>query len=68
MKNQIKKLNSVFRFALGRSDDALTRAVTIMVVFCPCALALATPTAIMGAIGQATKNGKCRNRHGNNGQ
>lgn len=48
---------SVFRFALGRSDDALTRAVTIMVVFCPCALALATPTAIMGAIGQATKNG-----------
>lgn len=28
-----------------------------MVVFCPCALILATPTAIMAAIGQATKYG-----------
>lgn len=33
------------------------RAVTILVVFCPCALALATPTSIMAAIGQATKHG-----------
>ena len=35
----------------------ITRAVTVVVVFCPCALVLATPTAIMAAIGQATKNG-----------
>ena len=35
----------------------LIRAVTILVVFCPCALILATPTAIMAAIGQATKQG-----------
>jgi len=35
----------------------ITRAVTILVVFCPCALVLATPTAIMAAIGQATKQG-----------
>ena len=35
----------------------LIRAVTILVVFCPCALVLATPTAIMAAIGQAAKNG-----------
>ena len=33
------------------------RAVTILVVFCPCALVLATPTAIMAAIGNATKYG-----------
>lgn len=35
----------------------IERAVTILVVFCPCALILATPTAIMAAIGQATKHG-----------
>ncbi|MTI54757.1 heavy metal translocating P-type ATPase [Geosporobacter ferrireducens] len=33
------------------------RAVTILVVFCPCALVLATPTAIMAGIGNATKFG-----------
>ena len=37
----------------GRLDIA----VTILVVFCPCALVLATPTAIMAAIGNATKHG-----------
>ena len=35
----------------------IVRAVTILVVFCPCALALATPTTIMAAIGQAAKHG-----------
>ena len=35
----------------------LLRAVTILVVFCPCALVLATPTAIMAAIGNATRHG-----------
>lgn len=34
----------------------IIRAVTILVIFCPCALVLATPTAIMAAIGNATKH------------
>lgn len=35
----------------------IIRAVTILVVFCPCALVLATPAAVMAAIGNATKHG-----------
>ncbi|MDO4542184.1 MAG: cation-translocating P-type ATPase [Bacillota bacterium] len=35
----------------------IVRAVTILVVFCPCALVLATPTAIMAAIGNVSKKG-----------
>ena len=35
----------------------MSRAVTILVVFCPCSLVLATPTSIMAAIGQAAKYG-----------
>ena len=35
----------------------IVRSVTILVVFCPCALVLATPTAIVAAIGNATRHG-----------
>ncbi|MDR3134979.1 MAG: cation-translocating P-type ATPase, partial [Deltaproteobacteria bacterium] len=35
----------------------LIRAVTILVVFCPCALVLSTPTAIMAGVGNATRFG-----------
>lgn len=35
----------------------ISRSVTILVVFCPCALVLATPTAIMAAIGNLTQHG-----------
>ena len=35
----------------------IIRSVTILVVFCPCAMVLATPTAIMAAIGNATRHG-----------
>ena len=35
----------------------IIRSVTILVVFCPCSLVLATPTAIMAGIGNATKHG-----------
>ncbi|MDD3137429.1 MAG: cation-translocating P-type ATPase [Lachnospiraceae bacterium] len=41
----------------GIFTGEIIRAVTILVVFCPCALVLATPTAIMAAIGNATKHG-----------
>lgn len=40
-------------FATGE----IIRSVTILVVFCPCALVLATPTAIMAGIGNATRFG-----------
>ena len=35
----------------------ITRSVTILVVFCPCALVLATPTALMAAVSNLTKYG-----------
>lgn len=41
----------------GWVTQDIVRAVTVLVVFCPCALVLATPTAVMAAIGQATKHG-----------
>lgn len=41
----------------GILTQNVSRAVTVLVVFCPCALVLATPTAIMAAIGQATRHG-----------
>ncbi len=41
----------------GLITHSLVTAVTVLVVFCPCALVLATPTAIMAAVGQATAHG-----------
>ena len=41
----------------GLLKQDIVVAVTMLVVFCPCALVLATPTAVMAAIGQATKHG-----------
>ncbi len=43
---------------LGQDANvSLVRGVTVLVVFCPCALALATPTAIAAAIGRASMDG-----------
>ena len=38
-------------------DVALDNAIALLIVTCPCALALATPLAITSAIGKAARNG-----------
>jgi len=42
---------------IGFVTGDIIRAITVLVVFCPCALVLATPTAIAAGIGNATKHG-----------
>lgn len=41
----------------GIATGEFMRAVTVLVVFCPCAFILATPTAVLAGIGNAAKYG-----------
>ncbi len=43
--------------AVGLITGDVMRGVTVLVVFCPCAFVLATPTAVSAAIGNLTKYG-----------
>ncbi len=47
----------IFALIVYLVTGEIIRAVTVLVVFCPCSLVLATPTSIMAAIGHAAKNG-----------
>ncbi len=46
-----------FGFGWTTIDEAMMRAITILVIACPCALGLATPLAITAAVGAASRNG-----------
>ncbi len=47
----------VTAFVVGIVTQEVIRAVTILVVFCPCALVLATPTAIMAGMANLSRYG-----------
>ncbi len=45
-------------FLLGKSFDVwFVRALTLLLISCPCALVISTPVAVFSAIGNATKKG-----------
>jgi len=46
-----------YGFGLGTLQDAVTAAVSLLVIACPCALGLATPVALLVASGEGARSG-----------
>jgi len=49
-------LLSYFIFGIN-FQDAMLRSIAVMVISCPCAMGLATPTAVMVGVGRLARNG-----------
>ena len=50
-------MSFMFSITVFALTGDVVRAVTVLVVFCPCALVLATPTAIMAAVANLSRHG-----------
>lgn len=48
---------AVWAFGLGNMDMAIRASIAVLVIACPCALGLATPTSIMVGTGRAAEQG-----------